>query len=110
MSHAETLVLTLEDLGLAARRGDFAALGALADRLTASLAEVEAAPPAKGDLQAIQASAARVSALLDAVAQGLAAARRRMAEIDAVRRGLDTYGGDGRRRSLNLPAKDSRRV
>lgn len=110
MTPADRLLATLEALRTAARCGDFAALGRLAGQVATDLAAVEAAAPGPAQLAVMKASAAEVAVLLQAAERGLAAARRRLAEIERLRNGPVTYGGDGRRQPLTGAVTAIRRV
>lgn len=110
MTPAERLSLSLEEARQAARRGDFAAFDGLAGRLSQDMAALETAPPDPPTVQGLMARAADLTVLLQAAGQGLEAARRRLAEIETVRRGLGTYGGDGQRRHLATTSGAIRRV
>ncbi len=110
MSPADRLSESLDDLRQAARRGDFAAFDSLAGRLAQDVAALEATPPDPPTLQRLISTAADLTVLLQAAGQGLAAARRRLAEIETVRRGLGTYGGNGQRRHLATPSGATRRL
>lgn len=110
MTPADLVAETLGALRQAALRGDFAAFDGLAGPLATQAAALEAAPPDQPTLQALQRSAAELATLLQAVGQGLGAARRRLNEIESVRRGRGTYGGDGLRRTLGLGGETTRRV
>lgn len=109
MRPADRLLTTLDALRAAARCGDFAALGRLATQLAADLAAIEAAPP-PAQLATMKASAAEVAVLLQAAERGLSAARRRLAEIERLRSGPVTYGGDGRPQMLAGTTASLRRV
>lgn len=110
MTPADHLFQILESLRVAARRGDFAAFDQLAGDMAAAVAALGAAPPDAPTVHRLVARATEVSVLLQASGQGLAAARRRLAEIDAIRRGLGTYGGDGRRRAIGQTSATTRRL
>ena len=110
MRPADRLLATLDALRAAARCGDFAALGPLTARVAADLAATEAATPPPAQLAAMKASAAEVAVLLHAAERGLAAARRRLAEIERLRSGPVTYGGDGRPQNLAGTTPALRRV
>lgn len=110
MTPADRLGDSLAALRDAVRQGDFSAFDRLSARLGAEVAELEAAPPDPGSLQMLKLRAAELSELLQAAGQGLAAARRRLTEIDTLRKGLGTYGGDGRRRALGPTPASTRRV
>lgn len=110
MSPADRLAASLDDLRHAATHGDFAAFDQLAGRLSADVAALETTPPDPATLRRLKARAAALATLLHAAGQGLAAARHRLAEIEAVRRGLGTYDGDGQRRALGVPGGTTRRV
>lgn len=110
MRPAERLLAALDALREAARRGDFAALAGLAERIGADLALLEQTPPTQRTLAEIRARAAEIPVLLQAAERGLAAARQRLAEMERLRTGPVTYGGDGRRQKLTGPADSLRRV
>jgi len=110
MMPADRLAGSLDALRLAARQGDFAAFDHLAGRLADELAALETDPPDLETLARLSAQATDLLVLLQAAGQGLAAARRRLTEIEAVRRGLGTYGRDGQRRSLGVSVAPTHRV
>ncbi|MEY4984793.1 MAG: hypothetical protein RIR62_3059 [Pseudomonadota bacterium] len=85
-------------------RGDLQALPALASALDAGLGDLQAlsAP----DLERLRAEAARTAACLGAAKAGLAAARRRLAEIRAGADGLQTYDRNGQKAAA--PARSLR--
>ena len=81
----------------AVRAGDLAALAPLGDELEAALDGFPADPAA---LEGLRARAERNLACLEAAARGLRAARRRVEEVTAAARGLDTYDAGGRRQPI----------
>lgn len=100
MKPLETL---LDEVGLAVRKADFAALGALAPHLEAALAKVEAVrigPAQLPDLARLKAKSAQNAALLDAARRGMQAARRRVSDAQGAARGLQTYDIRGRRSEI----------
>jgi hypothetical protein len=110
MHPAERLATSLEDLRLAALHGDFAKIDHLAGHIADGVAGLADLPPDEAELKRLMGRAADLTVLLRAAGEGLAAARRRLAEIEAVRRGLGTYGRDGQRRTLGALIAASRRL
>lgn len=110
MPEIDALEATLLALRTAARRGDLGGLLPLSARLEEQMAAISQSLPEEERLQSLRASAAETAALLDAALRGLTAARTRLAEINAVRSGAGTYGDDGQRRRLSVPARDSKRL
>jgi hypothetical protein len=108
MSDPATLARALTDL-LASeardlRQGDLSRLAERAEAKSALLAALEAAPAARGPaLERLRAEAARNAALIEAAAQGVRAARDRLAVLVRAAAGSDTYDGGGRRRHLAGP-------
>ncbi len=91
------LLQLLDESRAAIRRADFAAL----ENLTkAILAAADAPGASTAELAAVKAGAARNTVLLEAAAEGLRAARRRVTDIRAARAGLATYDGRGARQRL----------
>ncbi|MFA5539649.1 MAG: hypothetical protein WDA23_10640 [Gemmobacter sp.] len=86
----------LDAMHRAVRAGDLAALAPLCDALETALDE----SPGRAMPDGLRARAERNLACLDAAARGLRAARRRVEEVTAAARGLDTYDAGGRRRPI----------
>lgn len=110
MRPAERLLTLLDGLRAAARSGDFAGMGRLTAQIAADLAALEATPPRPAQLADLRARAAEVATLLQAAERGLSAARQRLAEIERLRTGPVTYGGDGRPQTLSGAPPSLRRV
>lgn len=89
-------------------RGDLQALPALTAALEAGLPHLQglSAP----DLEHLRAEAARTAACLGAAKAGLAAARRRLAEIRAGADGLQTYDRDGRKAAVPSRSLQEKRL
>ena len=101
---AQTLVDALDDLLEAERdallKGDLDAIAGLLERKECLIdalndPELEAAP-----LEGLQAKVTRNQALLDGALQGIRRAAARMAALRRVRRSLETYDEDGRKRTI----------
>lgn len=101
----EPLLATLEDLRGAALEGRFELLESLLPRLNDEIAHC-AQPPDP----AILARARELISLLAACGQGLNAARRRLCDLEQIRSGGGTYGMNGERQRLAVPAAESRRL
>lgn len=110
MPQVDAVLTVYADLRAALRQGDFAALEGIAARIEVALDALAGADPTAGDLDLLRAEALRAADLLDAAGRGVAAARRRIAEIDAVRQGRATYAVDGRRQVIARPSAPPRRV
>jgi hypothetical protein len=110
MHPADQLATSLEDLRRAAMNGDFATIDQLSGQIADGVAALSDVPQDEAGLRRLIGRAADLSVLLRAAGEGLAAARRRLAEIEAVRRGLGTYGSDGQRRALASLTAASRRL
>ncbi len=110
MTPADQLHKTLEALREAVRAGNLAEFGPLADRLAETVASWEQAPRDSARLPELRRIAAETATLLEASRRGLNAARQRLAELDALHRGLGTYGGNGQRRHLPTAPATGRRV
>jgi hypothetical protein len=100
LDRLETLVL---ETAAAVRIGNLAIMGDLAHRTEAILAELE------GDadvtrLEALRRLAERNALGLEAAGRGVRAARRRLAEISAVHKGLQTYDKIGKTKKIDVPA------
>lgn len=110
MTPADHLHQTLEDLRASVQAGRLAEFGPLADRLAETVATWEQTPGDAARLPELRRIAAETAALLEASRRGLNAARQRLAELEALHRGLGTYGGNGQRRHLPTPPATGRRV
>lgn len=77
-------------------RGDLAGLEESGHGLAAAITRIDASP-SQAEIGAIQERAARNAACLAAALRGVRAARRRLEEIAAAGKGLDTYDAFGRR-------------
>lgn len=110
MLSADQLPDLLAKMRQALQRGDLAALEPLSRQLDAAITALTERPAAPDLLQAIRHSAVETEGLLDAASRGIGAARRRLTEIAAVRRGLVTYAGDGQRQVIGTATTASRRV
>lgn len=110
MPAIEALRRELEAVAQAARQGDLRELARLGNVLEVQSAALEHLVAEEAQLHQIRALAAEASTLLEATLRGVAAARARLAEIRAVKRGAGTYGDDGQRRCLTLPDRDGRRL
>lgn len=110
MTPADNLEAALDDLAQALRAGRLQAMGALGDRLADAVAALDGTLPDAARLQALRRQAGDTAVLLQAARQGVDAALRRMAELDALRSGLGTYGDDGRRQRLRTQARTERRL
>lgn len=100
----------LADLLVALRAGQLDRINTLTDALDRSLAACADHPPAVSRQPRLRRLATEAAILSQAAAEGVAAARRRMAEIAAVRRGLSTYGRDGLRRTDQQTGRLGRRA
>jgi hypothetical protein len=92
---AEDIETTLHAIRNALLRGDLHALPCLAETLDARLSGARGLSAAR--LEHLRAEAERTATCLTAAKAGLAAARRRLAEIRAGADGLQTYDRDGRK-------------
>lgn len=110
MRPARMLPTALADLRKAALEGDFARIDQLSGRIADGIADLADLPTDEAELRRLRGSAADLTVLLRAAGEGLAAARRRLAEIESVRLGLGTYGRDGQRRAIGAPGVASRRL
>jgi hypothetical protein len=110
MPTADLLEDTLAALREAARDGRLADFDALASRLDDAVKALEHQPPNPARLHRLRRCASETAAILQAARQGVEAARQRLAELETLRRGLGTYGDDGRRRQLLAWARTERRV
>lgn len=110
MQQVDTILSVYADLREALRRGDFVALDSIAARIAVALDDLAGAAPDAVDLDLLRAEAERAADLLDAASRGVAAARRRIAEIEAVRAGRATYAVDGRRQAIARPSEPPRRI
>ena len=109
MEPADRLQEALSALRGAALRGDLAAFDGLAGQLADLVAAVEAEMPAEEVLIRLRDAARETAALLEASGRGLGAARRRLSELETLRKGLGTYGVDGQRRRLRSGPATERR-
>jgi hypothetical protein len=100
---ARLLADRLDDLHAALRGGKLHDLTALAQAITEQATALHAADPAC--LPLLQRKAARNAACLQAAANGIRAARRRLKEIRAMASGGATYDRDGRREGSAVPAQ-----
>ena len=105
MSGSEALLVTLDDLRGAALEGRFEVLERLLPQLNAQIGLCDRPPD-----PTVLARARDLISLLAASAQGLNAARRRLCDLEQVRRGGGTYGVNGQRQRLSVPAAESRRL
>ena len=110
MHPADMLDETLEHLRGAALRGALPDLAPLAEQLETALNALDQARPAPARLHALRRRAQETIALLQAARQGVEAARQRLAELDALQRGLGTYARNGRRQQLWPGHQTTRRV
>ena len=103
------MVIDWSDDNLLLRRA--LALAALGSPQRAdAVAALDGSLPDAARLQALRRQAGDIAVLLEAARQGVDAALRRMAELDALRSGLGTYGDDGRRQRLRTQARTERRL
>lgn len=105
MSQSEPLLATLEDLRSAAIAGRFEVLEDLLPRLNEQI-DLYAEPPDP----VILTRTRELISLLAACGQGLSAARRRLCDLEQIRSGGVTYGMNGQRQRLSIPAAESRRL
>ncbi|APE44979.1 hypothetical protein BOO69_17370 [Sulfitobacter alexandrii] len=81
-------------------------LGRLADLLDpkeALIEEINAIPPGNaGRLRHLDVKVRRNQHLLDGALDGIRSVAARMAELRQVRDGLETYGADGRKRTIEI--------
>lgn len=98
----------LDRMGEAARRADFATLAACAPEVEAAMASLPALTD-RDEAERLQAKARRNARLLDAAQRGLAAARRRSAELRAGGTRLRTYDRSGRAAEILPPSQPMRR-
>ncbi|RRH67613.1 hypothetical protein [Falsigemmobacter faecalis] len=105
MLQNEALLTTLEDLRNAALEGRFEALETLLPDLTEQIGLCPQPPD-----PVILARARELIRLLAACGQGLSAARRRLCDLEQIRSGGGTYGVNGQRQRLSVPAAESRRL
>jgi SLT domain-containing protein len=110
MLPADRLDAALAALRRAAREGRLDAFDTLAAQVSQAIAAMEQSATDARRLQALRRSAQDTAAILQAVRQGLDAARHRLAELETLRQGLGTYGDDGRRRQLQAPGRTERRI
>jgi hypothetical protein len=100
-AEAESL---LDAMQAALRAGDLAALAPIGRDLAAFIRRVEAEPPAHPLAPRLGDHARRTLDLLESAGRGLAAARRRVAELAEATRGLSTYDATGRRHPVAATA------
>jgi hypothetical protein len=110
MQTADRLEQTLQALADAARHGRLAEFDVLSDSLSEAVAALEADPPGPIRLRMLREAAEEVAVLLMAAGRGLDAARQRLGELDALRKGFVTYGDDGRRQRFQVPNLTDRRI
>lgn len=87
----------LDGVHQALLRGDYAALAALTNALTAEVAALQTALPGRAVLDAVAQRATRNEACLLAAQRGVRAAQRRLRDIRSAGSGLVTYDQKGRR-------------
>ena len=105
MQRNEAILALLEDLRSAALEGRFDAIERLFPRLSEEIGLSPQPPDAE-----VRARAREVSSLLRACGQGLNAACRRLRDLEQIRSGGGTYGVNGQRQRLSVPAAESRRL
>lgn len=110
MPDIEEIEAVMRSLQAAARSGDLLAVPSLAAQLEKAVMQLGEVSHEPARLQQLREQAAETAMLLEAVHRGVAAARSRFDEIIAVRNGAGTYGDDGQRRQLTIPARDSKRL
>lgn len=110
MPTVDLLEGALEALRQAAREGRLADLDALSGQLADAVKAVEQNPLRADRLTHLRRCATETATILQAARQGVEAARQRLSELDTLRRGLGTYGDDGRRRQLQVTSRTERRV
>lgn len=98
----------LDDLRGRLCRGDYGDLADLSQKIEAMMMGVSASDAAR--LNRLKAQAGATAACIAAARAGLQSARRRLAEVAAIRAGLDTYDRAGTRLSLGAEAAASRRL
>ena len=98
----DRLEKVVRDTALAARTGNLAAMGELAARTDATLAELGGEVDS-ARLEALHDLAQRNAKALEAAGRGVRAARRRLAEIASVHAGVQTYDIDGRTKKIGGP-------
>ena len=89
-------------------RGEYGDLADLSQRIESIMMGLSAADAAR--LRRLKPRAEATAACVAAARAGLQSARRRLAEISAVRAGLGTYERDGARLSLRADSAVGRRL
>jgi hypothetical protein len=96
----DPLVDILDDLQSVLICGELEKIGPLAKRLEDASANLSERLTTQGEMAAINERARKSQILLEASISGVHAARQRLEEILQVRRGLSSYGADGRTRAV----------
>lgn len=101
MEASEGLCQTLDEVLLAVRAGRFVQLEIAAGKLRAG--EMKLAGMGAVELSAIRRKAEMNAQCLEAALRGIRAARRRIAEIADLQKGMTTYDCRGRRDEMQRP-------
>lgn len=99
----DRLEAVVGETAAAIRAGNLAAMGDLAARTDAALAEIEGETDT-GRIEALRALAHRNAIALEAAGRGVRAARRRLSEIISARGGVKTYDNTGKTQKIGTPA------
>ncbi|WP_022702336.1 hypothetical protein [Pseudorhodobacter ferrugineus] len=98
----DRLEAVVRETAAAIRTGNLAAMGDLAERTDAALAEIQGETDI-GRIEALRALAHRNAIGLEAAGRGVRAARRRLTEIISARGGVKTYDNAGKTRKIGMP-------
>jgi hypothetical protein len=104
----DPLELALEDLRASLCRGDYADLTELSQKIESMMMGVSAADADR--LRRLKPQAEATASCVAAARAGLQSARRRLAEVAAIRAGLGTYDRAGTRLSLGAESAAARRL
>jgi hypothetical protein len=96
------LLTMLDDTHAALLQGDLAAIGPASVRMEGLIDQLRTCPA--DTLALIRTKAARNAAVLQAAAQGVRAAHRRLSDLQEAASGHRTYGRDGHRSTMTGPA------
>lgn len=102
-SALDRLEKLVNDTSLAVRNGNLAVMGDLAAQTDAALSDL-AGETDSARIAALRDVAQRNAIGLEAAGRGVRAARRRLAEIVAVRAGVQTYDNAGKTHKIGGPA------
>jgi hypothetical protein len=95
------ILTLLDETHTALLLGDLAAIGPISARLEGLAGQLQDCPDTT--LALIRKTALRNAAMLQAAAQGVRAAHRRLAELQEAASGHRTYGRDGHRAMIGGP-------